>query len=75
MSSYQEARLPQPQERFPILPVRMAWAKARGSMDELRRYIWNMQKKGREGSKTALLRTSILRPSHSQSQSRPVPSI
>jgi hypothetical protein len=52
--SHQEALLPHPQERPLALPVRMAWAKARGSIDELRRYIWNMEK-GREGSKTALL--------------------
>lgn len=55
MISHQEAPLPHPQERPLALPVCMAWAKARGSIDELRRYIWNMEKKGREGSKTALL--------------------
>lgn len=49
MISHQEAPLPHPQERPLALPVCMAWAKARGSIDELRRYIWNMEKKGREG--------------------------
>lgn len=53
-----------PQEKPPVLPVRMAWAKARGSTDELRRYIWNMENKGGEGSKTALLRTYLIPYSH-----------
>lgn len=45
---------PTPRNGSLHLPVRTAWARARGSMGEVRRYIWGTGRKGGDRSKSAL---------------------